>query len=316
MYSAVYDLLQGVVDYAGLFPPAKLTLPKVVNNYAEYRQSEEAWMLGRLIVPLAEIHALANLASKSEHAIPGSTWRLSCLLKSAESQQLRRDVHSLLDFNDEHRARSTTACVIDAVEVRASTPAEIDAIADALPAQIETFVELPSAHDDTESLIAHLAQRDTRHIRAKIRTGGVLCEMIPSAETLVAFITCCAQHKLPFKATAGLHHPLRAERALTYEQHAERCAMHGFLNVLLATALLYDARQNDVALALLTDTNPDNVVASDGGWRWRKQNITREQIQHMRCSGMISFGSCSFIEPVEELRALDIELTPDDAART
>jgi hypothetical protein len=138
--------------------------------------------------------------------------------------------------------------------------------------------------------------------------------MIPTVETLASFIGRCAERRLPFKATAGLHHPIRAEQPLSYERNAERCVMHGFVNVLLATALFYDAPKNEIALELLSDTDPCNFVASDSGWRWRNQNITRQQIQHMRSSGMISFGSCSFIEPVEDLRALDFDLTLDDTA--
>src|SRR3954466_16148905 len=44
---------------------------------------------------------------------------------------------------------------------------------------------------------------------AKVRTGGVTPDAIPSAETLARFIHECARRRLAFKATAGLHHAIR-----------------------------------------------------------------------------------------------------------
>jgi hypothetical protein len=315
MYTAVHDLLQGAIDYAGLFPPAKLPLQRVVTNYADYLQCDETWMLGRLIVPLEDAPAVAALVKKIDNLV-GTTWRLSCLLSGTDGHHLRSDIQGILDFNNEHRASGANSFVIDAVEIRASRADEIETIANALPSRIETFVELPYPQSDSEALIARLADAHGKHVHAKIRTGGVLTELIPDAATVTSFISDCAKHQLGFKATAGLHHPIRGQYALTYDDHAEQSVMHGFLNMLLATALLYDAPDSKAAADLLIDTNPNNFVPTDRGWRWRDQEITRKQIRHMRDVGMISFGSCSFIEPIEELQALGIELTPTSADPT
>ena len=48
---AVTAALAGLVDYAGLFPPAGLPLDVVVDQYGRYRAGRHAWMLGRLVVP-------------------------------------------------------------------------------------------------------------------------------------------------------------------------------------------------------------------------------------------------------------------------
>src|SRR5712692_2981712 len=50
---------------------------------------------------------------------------------------------------------------------------------------------------------------------AKLRTGGVKPEMIPAVGDVAAFIAACAERRLAFKATAGLHHPVRALHPLT-----------------------------------------------------------------------------------------------------
>jgi len=120
--------------------------------------------------------------------------------------------------------------------------------------------------------------------RAKIRCGG---EQIPTVEELAAFIADCRRLQVPFKATAGLHHALR-----TGEQH-------GFLN-LLAAAQFGD---EDTALA---ETDPTAFSLDEEAFRWRDRVASPEEVATMRRERFVSFGSCSFDEPVDELRALGL----------
>ena len=53
--TALRALLAGIVDYAGLFPPAGLDMPAAVRNYASYRTDDHAWMLGRFVVPASRL---------------------------------------------------------------------------------------------------------------------------------------------------------------------------------------------------------------------------------------------------------------------
>ena len=46
-------LLGGVVDYAGLFPPAALSMADAVAEYAAAQRGADAWMLGRFVLPAA-----------------------------------------------------------------------------------------------------------------------------------------------------------------------------------------------------------------------------------------------------------------------
>jgi hypothetical protein len=138
-----------------------------------------------------------------------------------------------------------------------------------------------------------------RHgFRAKIRTGGVTREAFPPIATLSAFIRECVRVKVPFKATAGLHHPLRCVRALTYEADSPIAAMNGFVNLFLAAALPQFAEK------ILAEDNPRAFAFDDGGAWWRDCRIPTEEIQRIRKSLAISFGSCSFEEPVAELKEL------------
>lgn len=136
---------------------------------------------------------------------------------------------------------------------------------------------------------------------AKIRTGGVTAAMIPSVEAVADFIHSCAERRLPFKATAGLHHPIRAEQPLTYEPNPPRAVMHGFLNVLLAAAFAWHGRRD--ITPVIAETDPTAFRFDDRGY-WRDDSLTGAEIAAARADFIHAFGSCSFDEPVHDLKAL------------
>ena len=55
---AVDALLAGLVDYAGLFPPASEDMRDALENYASYRASDDRSALGRFIVPVSRLKEL------------------------------------------------------------------------------------------------------------------------------------------------------------------------------------------------------------------------------------------------------------------
>jgi hypothetical protein len=138
---------------------------------------------------------------------------------------------------------------------------------------------------------------------AKVRTGGVKPEGIPKVEEVAAFILACAERRLAFKATAGLHHPVRAEHALTYEADAPRAVMHGFLNMFLAAAFAWHG-DRDIA-PVLAETDP-KAFRFDDRAHWRDKSLSAEHVRDARTDFAHAFGSCSFEEPVRDLQALGL----------
>jgi hypothetical protein len=138
---------------------------------------------------------------------------------------------------------------------------------------------------------------------AKIRTGGVTPEAIPAVEQVAAFIVACAERRLPFKATAGLHHPVRAMHPLTYEAGAPRGMMHGFLNVFLAAAFAWHGERRIEPLLAETDVK---AFRFDDRAHWRDWAVDAGQIREARMQFGHAFGSCSFEEPVRDLEALGL----------
>jgi hypothetical protein len=141
---------------------------------------------------------------------------------------------------------------------------------------------------------------------AKIRTGGLTPEAIPPAGELAAFLVDAASRRLPFKATAGLHHAIRALRPLTYAPDSPRAVMHGFLNVFAAAAFAWHGAEPATVLGIIEETDARAFVFLDRELHWRGRTLSVEQIRAARTEFAHSFGSCSFEEPVADLRELGL----------
>jgi hypothetical protein len=294
---AVDVLIAGLIDYAGLFPPAGEDMRTALEHYASYVKGPDSRALGRFIVPIARLteleEAAADLMPKGNAARP---WRLSALV----ADDIASAVKEMSRFNRDHASRSKGRAIVDVVEMKATTRDQIHRQHHDLPPEFTAYFEIPLS-GDMQSLVTAMAEL---HVRAKVRTGGVSANAFPPADKLADFIAACAHARVPFKATAGLHHPLRGEQRLTYEPDSEREVMYGFLNVFLASAMAYAGEIEDTIVAVLQETDPSAFVFGDSGIRWRNKTVTTEQIAAARSKFAIAFGSCSFREPVDELASL------------
>lgn len=253
MKPSLRALLDSLIDYAGLFPPASLPIEKAVANYARYREGPHAWALGRFVAPAAKLGDVPIEFPVSALSTPD-------------------------DLPD-----------VDVVEVKASNVAEVEKVA-ATRGDRAVFVEITD--------LALLDPIKRHGLFAKLRTGGTSTDTFPSSQSVAAFIRACADKRVPFKATAGLHHPIRCTRPLTYEANAPAGVMHGFLNVFLAAALPQYAER------ILADENTRAFAFDDGGIWWHDLRVTMNEIRRVRENVFLSFGSCSFEEPIDDLQEL------------
>ncbi|MGI8958723.1 MAG: hypothetical protein ACR2IV_02970 [Bryobacteraceae bacterium] len=136
---------------------------------------------------------------------------------------------------------------------------------------------------------------------AKIRSGGITPDAIPSVEAVASYVIACAERRLPFKATAGLHHPVRQLHRLTYEPDACFAMMHGFINVFLAAAFAWHGERQIRPILAETDAS---AFRFDDRAHWRELSLSSDEVAEARNSFVHSFGSCSFEEPIEDMRAL------------
>jgi hypothetical protein len=139
-----------------------------------------------------------------------------------------------------------------------------------------------------------------------VRTGGVTAEAFPAASRLAEFASACADRALAFKATAGLHHPTHGCYALTYEPRSPSANMYGFLDLALVAALLRSERIGTAEAAELLSGDTGRVTFDGEGVRWNGHAISTTEIRAMRSELFLSFGSCSFEEPVADLQNMGL----------
>lgn len=291
-------LTAGLIDYAGLFPPAELGMAEAVRNYAAYLGSQDAEMLGRFVIPAARLPEFEDAAADLLPRGAGSgPWKLAVLLGEEFSEEIPR----ILKFNCSHWVDSPSGhAVIDVVETKAKGAGTIHRLKAALPQFYQAFIEVPVSQDLGKLLDATRAA----NFSAKIRTGGVEAAAFPAAAAILIFMEACKARGLAFKATAGLHHIVCSTYPLTYAADSASAPMFGFLNVFAAAVFLFGGSSPADALEIIEESDPGAFAFSEQGMVWRGVDVSNAQIQRARSEFAISFGSCSFTEPVQELARL------------
>ena len=295
-----------MIDYAGLFPPANLSLDAAIENYAQYINSEDSWMLGPFILPVSkldELHTYADLFLEKKPLKLSITGRKSdsknqCLV------QLKEDFEQIQSFSSQsHQWSSVEAFEIPLPPVVPTQVLleDISKGAETLGMKVFCEVSLPTYDDwkghvsGTLDAIAVFNSVHSNQLAVKLRTGGVKAEMFPSTEQVAFVIAACRDRDLPIKFTAGLHHPIRMYR------EEVQTKMHGFLNIFLAGMLAYHLKLDENMIEeILTDEKANHFILADHRLGWKQLSITTEEIKELR-NVLCSFGSCSFDEPREEL---------------
>lgn len=296
-------LLHDAIDYAGLFPPAQLDMSGAVTEYASYLESADDWALGRLVVPAARLDELGTVATGlvkgPARSLGGeSPWRVSAVFGADP----RADLARVQGFNETYTPdREGWRGTVQAIELRASSTDAIESTLRLIPLdEFELFIEIP-IDGDVQALVRAMSGTGAF---AKVRTGGTASDAFPSSADLARFLAACVQADVPFKATAGLHHPIRGDYALTYAPDSARGPMFGFLNVFLAAAVLGAGESEATARALLEERDPAAVQFDEGGVSWHGHHLSMTQLVGTRNNGVRSFGSCSFREPLDDLASL------------
>ncbi len=295
-------LLAHSIDYAGIFPPCSLGLEPALKNQVEYVRSPDAWMLGAFVLSVEQFNATKQLLSQFDAQHP---LRVAAL----GSKTARAD--AFLDALEDADAaiRSLSRHNVDLVSIshlEMFLPHDVDVAslreAKSILGDLAVFWEAPP--DRAGQSIALLAEfnsdADSATFGFKLRTGGVTADAFPTSMQIAEALVTPATHQLPIKFTAGLHHPLRQYR------EEVQAKMHGFLNVLGAAVLAAEHRwdTNQTAI-MLEDENVDSFSFTDDSFAWREWRIDTKRLEYRR-KFVVSFGSCSFDEPREDLRALNL----------
>jgi hypothetical protein len=306
VFASLRALLTDLIDYAGLFPPARLSLDQAIRNYARYRQESDAWMLGRFLIPASRLEDLEPYHEELFGVDP--PFAFSVLGRGGGNlteflTNLREDFRDIAAFRKRHGSRVT----VDALETR--LPPDLadpqrPQSADKLYKTLRIFPLLDlfpfcEAAERPEELLEQLGRLPDDQIGFKLRCGGLEASAFPGSEQVATILHSCLDAGVPFKATAGLHHPLpRFDASL-------QARMHGFVNLFLAGVLVYSRNLSlEHVRRLLDDDQADHFSFTNRGASWQKHRVSTAEIAAARRDFVRSFGSCSFEEPREDLRAL------------
>ena len=278
-------------------------MQEALAEYADARKSPNAWMLARFIVPESRITELLKVNASPEPVA------LSAIVDAGSDPrawfgQIQPALARIAEL------KNSTAVRVGALEVplprllslRETYDAAIGqyaaAAAQAGLREIPSFIETPRSERWLALLPGAMAAMQRHRLGAKIRCGGVNADAVPPVLDVATFLFQANDEGIPYKATAGLHHPIRG-----YNEDSG-FVMHGFLNVLVASAFAKSGASLDELIAVLEDDEASHFGFDSDALQWNGRRVPREVIAETRSRGFIAYGSCSFDEPIADLRAL------------
>lgn len=307
-------LLASVVDYAGTFPPAGMSLKTAMAAYATYQKQPEHWLLGKYVLSVADLPAFIKELLPRVRLTMGlgkhpSVWPISLVLRDPRyisSSSLLRSLH----FYTANSYLSIAALEISP-QPRETLENIVSTVKTQVPQSVETFFEVPLTSVSQSSYQDSLRMLQAHRAMAKVRTGGLSPKDFPTVMQLAQFIATCEQLKLPFKATAGLHQPFYSQQRLP---NGSWVNMHGFLNIAIATALTHYASLTAIDIThILQATSLEDFIP------WFDDVLLTElwfDLCQLRKQFFRGFGSCSFQEPLASVIQLQRSQTTENATRT
>lgn len=276
-------MLDGLFDYAGLYPPTILSLEEAFANYLRYLDGEESLVTNRFICPSAKLTTLASLVLAQSRA--------DLRISVTASEDLMGDYQAITSF--EATVGQLATVYGYELKLNPEMPMAEQIAHFGGDAGLDEFLEIPW-NDEISDSIALIAEHEGPY--AKARCGG---GYIPTPKELAQFLKATISLEVPFKLTAGLHHPFASG------------GNHGFFNALVASALiLHEDLPVSTTARVLAEENANEFVISDDQVGWQDLVAPLDSIVEMR-SIFLNIGSCSIEEPLADLR--ENELIPTSA---
>ncbi len=331
MTKALSAILHELIDYAGMFPPAKLPLETAFSKYLNYRTAPEQWMVSRFICPIGQFSELVDIIS--DPAKPIGKIRLAIIGEEHGHHDSTNSIAQDLSIIAKLAALHTRSIQFDTYETKLSihlidqlsrdpfrdevSPKlsqfgdhVVNALSTVKTGSLECLFELPfngfTVAASTFTIVIDELIRINHRLEAlnisarvgvKLRCTG---DRMPASYMIANVLKQCADKKIPFKATAGLHHPF-------FSNH--RTERHGFLS-LFCTGLIaatHPELSDEYLAEIVACDKPELFVFTDDEFVWDgKYHVSTDQISELRKSIFLSFGSCSIDEPRDDLRALNL----------
>ena len=294
-------LFGALIDYAGMFPPASLDLRAAAAEFRAIRSGRTGWIGGRFLCPASQLEDLAEVLTRTMEA-GEAPWEVSVVFDGDPGA----DAAAANAFDQELDPAATV--VITEVRIPPDAgPGDVNALFTAASLgkmRVTAFLEVPlTAAWEREIGYRVVDIDDARreaHLTggAKFRCGGASAADVPTPEQVTRFLIACRDRSLPYKFTAGLHHPIR------YHDDDLGAMRHGFLNLLTASVIAVEGASEPEILAAVDETDGAAFAVTAGGMRWRDRRLGTRAVIAARSMAMVGFGSCDFDEAVADLDAM------------
>lgn len=278
-------LLRGLVDDAGLFPPASLPMAEALSRHQADERAGSAMLTHRFLCPASRLGELRA-------ALGPGPLRLGLILDRGPASvqpalaEITADPRLTLELIETPLGPGDQAALAQA------------ALAALAEVPVPVFLE-PAAGPGALAAIAVLAGHPGDAGRGvKVRCGGLTASAFPAPPVLASFLLACVAADLPVKATAGLHHAVR------HVDPATGFTQHGFLNLLVAVTQAVQGAPAAAVTAVLS-CEDDRLLA--GRVAQLPAGVARRARQIL-----VSYGSCSTADPMAEAAALGLRPAPDD----
>jgi hypothetical protein len=294
---AIRYMLDQAIDYAGMYPPASLSLDEALESYWRHQSGSEAWMVKRMVLP---VDALSK--ANSDGLDSGRELRFAMIPRRASGDwlvNLRTDVAALNEFLQKHQ--TAVADVLEILLPAVSNTGELDKLLRSATAELvgrAAFFEVATGPDFLgrfEGVAEAVAGFSGHNWGLKLRTGGTAADLYPAPSVVARALVTARDHGVPIKFTAGLHHPIR------HWNKSVGTRMHGFINILMAGLLAHHHGLSPERVeSILEEEEPSNFSFTEQTADWRDLALPIEAIPRWR-ERVVSFGSCSVNEPREDL---------------
>jgi hypothetical protein len=270
-------------------------------------------MMARFVCPAARLGELAPLLGRIDEA--ASPIRVSVLGRGgATPEELVAGLSADLRDIESFRSKAGDGAGVEQFEVRVPGPPEkLGSVVTEASSRLESvapgaqpFFEVSLLGDSPDRLPE--AVNAVANLRAdgwtgglKIRCGGLEASAVPTPEAVAAALVHCRAQNVPLKATQGLHHPVR------HRDPGLGTTVHGFFNLFVAGVLVRAHEiDRETLLEIVREQDPSAFEFSRQAVAWSQLEADLDQIRTARTSSVTSFGSCSFTEPVDDLRGLGL----------
>lgn len=322
-HSAIYLFMENLIDYAGMYPPARLPLTDALQRYLSYRKNKYSTFLSRFICPAGKLDELSTRVSTlmaDEKPVVLSVTGQPHESTAEFLSGLQGDIGKMERLYRRRNNRVT----IDFYEIK--FPAEL--LEKPAAGEIQSFLKKTTGlfQENFDSPVRLFFEGDFRgnweeRLTAifngfrryresapeqtgslpgfKIRCGGETLDAYPSPAQVAFTLVQTAHYRIPLKATAGLHHPIR------HFNKAAGVQMHGFINLFGTGILLYHSPQQAyLAREIIEDEIPAHFQFNERGFFWKDLFVPVKTIREARSRFLISYGSCNFEEPIQDLADL------------